>query len=111
MFESDRTGKKVMNAVIDVSEDRIASIITVTSIGEVGLALAVTSYRSTLRRNTMCCVLRLLIIANVVRVEVFTAVTMRMSSFGVCRSVILVETDVSEEHITSIISVKNQSTN
>jgi hypothetical protein len=35
-----------------VSEKRIASIITVTRIGELGTTLAVTSNRSTLRRNT-----------------------------------------------------------
>jgi hypothetical protein len=36
----------------DVSEDRSASIIRVTRIGELGTALAVTSNRCTLRRNT-----------------------------------------------------------
>jgi hypothetical protein len=36
----------------DDSEERSASIITVTRIGELGTALAVTTNRSTLRRNT-----------------------------------------------------------
>jgi hypothetical protein len=36
----------------DVSEERSASIIRVTRIGELGTTLAVTSNRSTLRRNT-----------------------------------------------------------
>jgi hypothetical protein len=35
----------------DVSEERIASIIRVTRMGEIGTALAVTSNRSTLRSN------------------------------------------------------------
>jgi hypothetical protein len=37
----------------DVSEERSASIIKVTRIGELGTALAVTSNRRTLRRNTV----------------------------------------------------------
>jgi hypothetical protein len=37
----------------DVSEERSASIIRVTRIGDLG-KLAVTSNRRTLRRNTMC---------------------------------------------------------
>jgi hypothetical protein len=37
----------------DVSEEGIASIISVTRIGELGTTLAVTSNRSTMRRNTM----------------------------------------------------------
>jgi hypothetical protein len=37
----------------DVSEKRIASIITVTRIGELETKLEVTSNRRTLRRNTM----------------------------------------------------------
>jgi hypothetical protein len=37
----------------DVSEEHIASIITVTIIGELGTMLAATNNRSTLRRNTM----------------------------------------------------------
>jgi hypothetical protein len=37
----------------DISEERITSIIRVTRIGEVRTTLAVTSNRSTLRRNTM----------------------------------------------------------
>jgi demethoxyubiquinone hydroxylase (CLK1/Coq7/Cat5 family) len=37
----------------DVSEEHIASIIRVKRIGELGTTLAVTSNRSTLRRNTM----------------------------------------------------------
>jgi hypothetical protein len=38
----------------DVSEELSASIIRVTRIGELGKALAVTSNRRTLRRNTRC---------------------------------------------------------
>jgi hypothetical protein len=37
----------------DVSDERIASIIRVTKIGELGTALAVTSNRRTMRRNTL----------------------------------------------------------
>jgi hypothetical protein len=37
----------------DVSEESIASIIRVTRIGELGTTLAVTSNRSTLRRNVI----------------------------------------------------------
>jgi hypothetical protein len=36
----------------DVSEERSASIIMVTRVGELGATLAVTSNRRTLRRNT-----------------------------------------------------------
>jgi hypothetical protein len=36
----------------DVSEERSATIIRVTRIGDLGTTLAVTSNRSTLRRNT-----------------------------------------------------------
>jgi hypothetical protein len=43
----------------DVSEERIASVITGTTVGELGTTLAVTSNRNTLRRN-------LLVTANVV---------------------------------------------
>jgi hypothetical protein len=39
----------------DVSEELSASIIKVTRIGELGTALAVTSNRITLRRNTKYC--------------------------------------------------------
>jgi hypothetical protein len=38
---------------IDVSEVRIASIIRVTRITELGIRLAVTSNRNTLQRNTL----------------------------------------------------------
>jgi hypothetical protein len=38
----------------DVSEERSASFIRVTRIGELGTMLAVTSNRRTLRRNTIC---------------------------------------------------------
>jgi hypothetical protein len=37
----------------DVSEDHVASIIRVTRIGGLGKTLAVTSNRSTLRKNTL----------------------------------------------------------
>jgi hypothetical protein len=36
----------------DVSEERIASIIRVTRIGEIGPTLAVTNNRNTMRRNS-----------------------------------------------------------
>jgi hypothetical protein len=39
---------------MDVSEERSASIMRVTGIGEIGTTLAVTSNRRTLRRNNMC---------------------------------------------------------
>jgi hypothetical protein len=38
----------------DVSEERIASIIRLTIIGELGTTVAVSSNRSTLGRNTRC---------------------------------------------------------
>jgi hypothetical protein len=38
----------------DVSEERTASIIRVTRIGQLGTTLAITSNWRTLRRNTMC---------------------------------------------------------
>jgi hypothetical protein len=58
----------------DVSEEQKASIIRVTRIGELGIRIAVTSNRSTLRRNIMYIIyivflhseLRLLVTANVV---------------------------------------------
>jgi hypothetical protein len=55
----------------DVSEERSASIIRVTRIGELGTPLAVTSHRRRLRRNTNYIVFlrwvrRLLVKANVV---------------------------------------------
>jgi hypothetical protein len=37
----------------EVSEERITSIINVTRIGELGITLAVTSLRRTLRRNNI----------------------------------------------------------
>jgi hypothetical protein len=46
-------------------EECIASIIRVTRIGELTTTLAVTSNRSTLGRNTMYSVLRLVVTANV----------------------------------------------
>jgi hypothetical protein len=36
----------------DVSEERMASIVILTKIGELGMTLTVTNNRSTLRRNT-----------------------------------------------------------
>jgi hypothetical protein len=39
----------------DVSEEISASFISVTRIGELGIRLAVTSNRRTLRRNTKSC--------------------------------------------------------
>jgi hypothetical protein len=47
----------------DVSKERIASIISVKRIGELGTTLEVTSNRNTLRSNT---IFRLLVIANAV---------------------------------------------
>jgi hypothetical protein len=44
---------RVTLVITDVSKDRIAYIVKVTRIGELGTTLAVTSNRSTLRRNTM----------------------------------------------------------
>jgi hypothetical protein len=49
----------------DVSEEFSASVIR-AAIGELGTALAVTSNRRTLRRNTKCSVRRVLVMANVV---------------------------------------------
>jgi hypothetical protein len=52
----------------DISEELSASFIRVTGIGELGATLAVTSYRRTLRRNTILflrSVLRLPVTANV----------------------------------------------
>jgi hypothetical protein len=66
--------RRVALVKTDVSEERSASIIRVTRIGELGTSLAVTSNRRTLRRNTMRyssivfprCVPRLLATANIV---------------------------------------------
>jgi hypothetical protein len=44
--------RRVALVRIDVSEERIASMIRVTRIGELGTTLALTSNRRTLRRNT-----------------------------------------------------------
>jgi hypothetical protein len=51
----------------DVLEERRASNIRVTRIGDLGITLTLTSNRCTLRSNTMCSVHRLLVKANVVR--------------------------------------------
>jgi hypothetical protein len=65
----------------DISKERIASIIRVTRIGELGITLAVISNPSTLRRNSYF----------IVRFEVFTSVTMknailwRARSYGSCK--------------------------
>jgi hypothetical protein len=45
--------RRVALVITDVSEERNASIITVTRIGVLGTTLAVTSIRRMLRRNTM----------------------------------------------------------
>jgi hypothetical protein len=45
--------RRLTLARTDVSDERIASIIRVTRIGELETTLAVTSNRSTLRRNTI----------------------------------------------------------
>jgi hypothetical protein len=44
---------RVALAITDVSEERSAFIIKMTTIGGLGTTLAVTSNRRTLRRNTM----------------------------------------------------------
>jgi hypothetical protein len=54
--------RRVSLVTADVSEERIASIIRVTRIGELETTLAAISNGSTLRRN---CMLRLLVAANV----------------------------------------------
>jgi hypothetical protein len=45
--------RRVVLIVTNVSEDRVASIIRVTSISELRKALAVNSNQNTLRRNTV----------------------------------------------------------
>jgi hypothetical protein len=57
--------RRVVLLWTDVSDERSASI-RLTRIGELRTTLAVTSYRRTLRRRTMCSVRRLLVAANVV---------------------------------------------
>jgi hypothetical protein len=59
--------RRVALVIKDVSEERSASFIMVTRIGELGTTLAVTSYRRKLRRNTFLrSMLRLLVTASVV---------------------------------------------
>jgi hypothetical protein len=60
--------RHVALARTDVSEERSASFIRVTRIGELGTTLAVTSNRRTLQRNTkfLCSVSQLLVTASVV---------------------------------------------
>jgi hypothetical protein len=67
----------------DVSEERIASIINATKIREVGTALAVICNLITLLEIFMRSVFPLLVTANFVRFEVFTAVTMKNGVFWV----------------------------
>jgi hypothetical protein len=57
--------RRVALALTDVSEEPSASFIRVTKIGELGITLAATSNRRTLRKNTKC-VRRLLVAASVV---------------------------------------------
>jgi hypothetical protein len=52
---------RVVLVKTDVSQERITSIIRVTRIGELGTTLAVTSNRSTLRRNSMYSIWKLLL--------------------------------------------------
>jgi hypothetical protein len=68
--------RRVAPVRTNVSEEYIASIIRVTRISELGTMLAVTSSRSTLRRNTMS-MSSLHIDDNYVIFEVFTEVTMK----------------------------------
>jgi hypothetical protein len=49
---SSGTLRRVAFVRTDISEERSASIIRVTKIGELGTTLAVTSNRSTLRRKS-----------------------------------------------------------
>jgi hypothetical protein len=55
----------------DVSEERIASIISMTRVGELGTMLAVNSNRSMLRSVIVCLrsVLRLLVTTSVIRIS------------------------------------------
>jgi hypothetical protein len=60
--------RPVALVLTDISEKRIASIIRLTRIGELRMALAVTTKRSRLRRNTVSflrSVFRLLVTAKV----------------------------------------------
>jgi hypothetical protein len=52
---SSGTLRRVTLVITAVSEERIASIITVTRIGELETTLAVTSNRRALRRNNIKC--------------------------------------------------------
>jgi hypothetical protein len=80
---------RVVHVTIDVLEERIASIIRVTRIGELG-TLAVSSNRSMLQRNTMCsiyfvlflrCMLRLLVTTDVVPSSPILVVLMEGDTF------------------------------
>jgi hypothetical protein len=46
--------RRVVLVRTDISEERSSSIIKVTTIGELGITLAVTSNRNTLRINAIC---------------------------------------------------------
>jgi hypothetical protein len=72
---SSGTLRRVALVRTDVPEERIAFIIKVTRIGELGTTLAVTSNRSTLRRN-----LPFLVTANVVFISLIL-VTLMMETF------------------------------
>jgi predicted hotdog family 3-hydroxylacyl-ACP dehydratase len=64
---SSRMFRRVDHVRTDISQEISASVIRVTRMGELGTALAVTSNRRTLRRNTFLrSVRRLLVTANVV---------------------------------------------
>jgi hypothetical protein len=54
--------RRVALVITDVSEERIASIIRETTIGELGTTLAVTSNQSTLRRNIIIIIIIIIII-------------------------------------------------
>jgi hypothetical protein len=74
----------------DVSEERIASILRVTRIGEIGTMLAVTSNQSTQRRNTnsfhivfLRSVLQFLVTANIVPIsQILVTLMMEALSFS-----------------------------
>jgi hypothetical protein len=63
--------------ITDVSEERIATIIRVTRIGDLGTTLAVTGNRNPLGRNTSC-LGQLLFTANVSRSRILVTLMMEL---------------------------------